>query len=71
MTLKYYTRATLAAEAGIGLSTLDRHVENGVCDIHKAKETEQGAGIRFNREKAARYIAWMKDRGKSARPRKP
>lgn len=59
MTLKYLTRKSLAEEAGVGVSTLDRHIEQNICGIAKAREEEKGAGVRFNRERAAKYIAWM------------
>ena len=67
----YYTRQTLAAACGIGVSQIDKHLKAGTCRINKAAEKIPGVGVRINGQLAAKFIAVMQAKPKQTKTNAP
>jgi hypothetical protein len=55
-----YTVNSLAAECGISVRQLQRHLSAGTLKLHRATEKIPGVGVRINGELARKFIEAMR-----------
>lgn len=67
----YYTKATLAAAAGVSLSTFDRHERENVGRLRDVREDIKGLGIRYQASKVKRYLDLCAAAGRGPKPLTP
>lgn len=54
---EYYTTASLAAAAGVGLRCFQKHLKHNVGNINDAREEIPGMGLRFLGKKCRKYLS--------------